>query len=67
MKNEILRQFSEMLKRRSVPSGLYQYYFKWLRYYLDYCSKYHLPDKSSKSLTQFLLKLKGYGKAEDIL
>jgi integrase len=65
MKNEILRQFSEMLKRRSVPSGLYQYYFKWLRYYLDYCSKYHLPDKSSKSLTQFLLKLKDKKQTDD--
>jgi integron integrase len=54
-----------MLKRRSVPSGLYQYYFKWLRYYLDYCSKYHLPDKSSKSLTQFLLKLKEKKQTDD--
>jgi integron integrase len=28
-----------------------------LRYYLDFCVKYNQPDKSSKSLTQFLRKL----------
>ncbi len=63
--SDIFKQFSEMLNRRSVPFGLHQYYFKWLRYYLDYCSKYHLPDKSSKSLTQFLLKLKEKKQTDD--
>ncbi len=63
--SDIFKQFSEMLKRRSVPFGLHQYYFKWLRYYLDYCLKYHLPDKSSKSLTQFLLKLKEKKQTDD--
>ena len=31
---------------------------KWLRYYLDFCAKYRLPDSSSKNLTQFLAKLR---------
>lgn len=55
---DTLKLFSEMLKRRSVPSGLHSYYIKWLRYYLDFCSKYNLSNKSSKSLTRFILKLK---------
>ena len=45
-------------EKRSVHSSLHSYYLKWLRYYLDYCSKYRLPEKSSRSMTQFLRKLK---------
>ncbi len=56
--SDIFMRFSEMLKKRSVPSGVHSYYLKWLRYYLDYCAKYNLPDKSSKSLTQFIIKLR---------
>ena len=55
---DTLKLFSEMLKKRSVHSSLHSYYLKWLRYYLDYCSKYRLPEKSSRSMTQFLRKLK---------
>jgi hypothetical protein len=33
-------------------------YKKWVRYYLDYCGKYGLPIDGSKSLAQFLGKLK---------
>ena len=58
-------RFREMLKKRAVPSELHQYYYKWLRYYLDYCAKYHLPEKSSRSLTQFLLKLKEKKQTEE--
>lgn len=47
-----------MLKKRSVPATAHSYYLKWLRYYLDYCAKYNLPDTSSKSLSQFLQKLR---------
>jgi len=36
----------------------HNFYKKWLRYYLDFCAKYRLPDSSSKSLTQFLTKLR---------
>jgi hypothetical protein len=55
--SDILEQFRNMLKKRLIPVGLYSYYLKWLRYYMDYCSKYHLPETSSKSLQQFLQKL----------
>ncbi len=45
-----------MLKKRLIPVGLRLYYLKWLRYYLDYCSKYYLPETSSRRLQQFLQK-----------
>ncbi len=63
--SDILIQFSGMLKKRSVPTSSYSYYVKWLRYYLDYCAKYNLPDKSSKNLTQFLLKLRDKKQPEE--
>jgi hypothetical protein len=34
--------------------GAYQ---KWLRYYLDFCQKYHFPPKQGKSLPAFMQKL----------
>ncbi len=55
--SDILTLFSDMLKNRSIPVRFHSYYLKWLRYYLDYCSKYHLSEKSSKSLQMFLQKL----------
>jgi hypothetical protein len=48
----ILKGYSELLEKRSVPTNARAYYLKWLRYYLDYCAKYNLSAKSSKSLTQ---------------
>lgn len=62
---DILTLFSDMLKKRSVPSGLHSYYIKWLRYFLDFCSKYDLPDTSSKSLMQFPRKLRDKKQTED--
>ncbi len=56
--SDILKQFSAMLKKRSVPAVAQSYYLKWLRYYLGYCAKYSLPDTSSKILSQFLQKLR---------
>jgi len=55
---ELLTRYVAFLEKRAVPSSQYNDYKKWLRYYLDYCHKYALPVGGSKSLTQFLGKLK---------
>ena len=55
---ETLTRFVALLEKRTVPSIQRNFYKKWLRYYLDFCAKYRLPDSSSKSLTQFLAKLR---------
>jgi len=34
-------QFEEHLGNEAVPNGLHGVYKKWLRYYLDFCQKYH--------------------------
>ncbi len=55
---QIVKQYDLLLEERKVPSAQHNYYRKWIRYYLDFCSKYRLPDTSSKNLTQFLSKLR---------
>lgn len=47
--SDILKQFSDMLKKRLVPAAAHSYYLKWLQYSLDYCAKYNLLDKASKN------------------
>jgi integron integrase len=63
--SDILTRYSDILKKRSVSAGSHPYYLKWLRYYLDYCSKYDLPDTSSRSLSQFLQKLRDKKQTEE--
>lgn len=55
---ELLTRFVAFLEKRTVPSSHYNDYKKWLRYYMDYCNEYGLQDGGSKSLTQFLGKLR---------
>jgi hypothetical protein len=46
------------MEKRTISSLQRNFYKKWLRYYLYFCAKYRLPDSSSKSLPQFLAKLR---------
>lgn len=55
---DIQTRFVALLEKRAVSSIQHNFYKKWLRYYLDFCAKYRFPDSSSKSLTQFLTKLR---------
>jgi integron integrase len=46
------------LEEKAIPQTVRFYYKKWLRYYLDFCSKYYLKHISKASLTSFINKLK---------
>ena len=50
-------QFEEHLGNKRVPTGLHGMYKKWLRYYLDFCQKYHCPAAHKQSLPKFIQKL----------
>jgi len=50
-------QFIDLLRRKAVPNRLYGEYKKWLRYYLDFCEKYHSPPAQKDSLPRFINKL----------
>jgi hypothetical protein len=51
-------KFDEQLQIRAVPGVLQGAYQKWLRYYLDFCQKYHFPPIHEKSLPFFMQKLR---------
>jgi integron integrase len=50
-------QFEEYLRNKAIPIRLHGEYKKWLRYYLDFCLKYHFSPTRKESLPQFISKL----------
>ena len=55
---DILTQFEAVLKKRAVTVSRHENYRKWLRYYLDFRSKYTLPDSKSEHVRLFIEKLR---------
>ena len=53
----MLTRFEAVLKKRAVPVSSQADYRKWLRYYLDFRSKYSLPDSKSEHVRLFIEKL----------
>ncbi len=56
--SDILTQFEAVLKKKAVPESSHKEYKKWLRYYLDFCGKYPLPDSNSERVKLFIDKLR---------
>ncbi|HWP49159.1 MAG TPA: integron integrase [Candidatus Limnocylindrales bacterium] len=50
-------QFETCLRNTAIPKHAHAAYIKWLRYYLDFCQKYHFPHTQRESLPHFLHKL----------
>ena len=50
-------RFEIYLRTRNVPKNTSAFYIKWLRYYLDFCHKYHAVPTRRESLSLFLGKL----------
>ena len=50
-------EFEACLRHASIPRPAHAAYTKWLRYYLDFCQKYHVPHAQQESLPRFLHKL----------
>lgn len=49
--------YDALLGAKKIPRSAFPYYRKWLRYYLDFCQKYHFDPSDTKSLHAFLKKL----------
>ncbi len=58
-------QFEEHLRNRAVPNRLHGEYKKWLRYYLDFCVKYHFSPFQKESLPRFIHKLQEKKQSKD--
>ena len=54
---QITNQFGTYIGQQGIPPGHHRNYLKWMRYYLDFCHKYHFEQETSKSLSAFLKKL----------
>jgi|GEM_PF-2348361 len=54
---QLQAEFETLLRNNAVPTGLHPLYKNWLRFYLDFCRKYHFSEKERKSLEHFLRKL----------
>jgi integron integrase len=50
-------EFEACLWHAGIPKPAHAAYTKWLRYYLDFCQKYHVPYPQQESLPRFLHKL----------
>lgn len=55
---DILAQYDAVLNKRAIPLSRHSDYKKWLRYYLDYCEKYPVPDSKSERVRLFVEKLR---------
>jgi integron integrase len=51
-------RYDALLDQHHIPKKFHPYYLKWLRYYLDFCRKYHFKESDKKSLPHFIKKLK---------
>jgi integron integrase len=54
----ILAKFEAILEKRSVAPRQHPDYKKWLRYFLDFCTKYPVPEARSDQVRLFVDKLR---------
>ena len=54
-------QFDALLVKNKIPQKFHNHYLKWLRYYLDFCQRYRFSESNSRSLPNFIRKLKERG------
>ncbi len=56
--DNIMAQYEAILNKKVLAVSRHADYKKWLRYYLDYCSKYPVPDTKSERVRLFIEKLR---------
>jgi len=59
---DVLEAFDRVLLKRKVPAGHHSDYRKWLRYFLDYQTKYSPPASRSEQVRLFAEKIRSKGK-----
>ena len=58
IRDTVLTRFDAILDKRAVAPALRADYKKWLRYFLDFCSKYPVSDIRSHRVRLFIDKLR---------
>lgn len=54
----LLPKYLKLLEKRGVPAASFAECIKWSRYFIDYCSKYPVPDADPERVRLFIDKLK---------
>ena len=55
--SQILSLYDVLLAKTAVPVRSHFLYKKWLRYYLDFCHKYHFEPSTRQNISLFLNNL----------
>ena len=63
---ELARRYEARLTQWNVMAGQRPHYHQWLRYYLDFCSKYSLAPTDRPSLPAFREKLRAKHQPESL-
>jgi hypothetical protein len=63
--NDVAAAFMAVQEKRGVPSSFRSDFTKWLRYFLDFCSKHHPPASKSDQVRLFVDKLKSKGQSTE--
>jgi len=53
----IRTHFNALLVKKAIPEKCHNDYRNWLRYYVDFCRKYHFHESERESLPHFIKKL----------
>ena len=64
---KIRAQFDTMLIEKNIPKSAHTDYRKWLRYYLDFCHKYHFDNLKKESLPHFIKKIRDKRQAQQAI
>ncbi len=57
LSEKLVQRYVETLECRGVPVEEHTYYIMWLRFYLDFCSKYSINGAEAERVRLFLAKL----------
>lgn len=61
LSSQLKTRFTARLKELSIADNHHVYYLKWLRYYMDFCTRHAAPPSSGKNLAPFLEELTNRG------
>ncbi len=59
--------YKSILNKNSISSTDQYQYIKWLRFYLDFCDKYHFSEQDKNSVPHFLQKLESKNQSKEHL
>jgi hypothetical protein len=61
---DLAQKYESLLIKHDIPIKQRPYYFKWLRYYLDFCDKYQLEPYENRHFSAFDEKLQSKNQSE---